>query len=150
MPRVFAASITAIMLMGTTPSFADQKAGAIDVYKSAGCGCCNGWVKHLEQAGYTVSANNTASGILAKIKRDAGLKPDLQSCHTAKAGGYVIEGHVPAEDVARLLAEKPDAIGLSVPGMPLGSPGMDTGSEKEPYEVLLMKKDGTTEVFAKH
>ena len=150
MPRLFAAALASIMLMSTTPSFAEQKSGTIEVFKSASCGCCNGWVKHLKQSGYTVNATNTAAGILAKIKRDAGLKPDLQSCHTGKVAGYVIEGHVPAQDVARLLAEKPDAVGLTVPGMPLGSPGMDTGPDKEPYEVLLVKKDGSTEVFARH
>jgi len=72
------------------------------------------------------------------------------SCHTAKVGGYVVEGHVPAEDVKRLLAEKPDALGVSVPGMPIGSPGMEQGDTKEPYDVLLLRKDGTAEVYAKH
>lgn len=150
MLKLLLSSLAAILLVSATPSHAEQKAGTIEVWKSASCGCCNGWVKHMTQAGYMVTTKNTASGILAKIKRDAGLEPDLQSCHTAKAGGYVIEGHVPAQDVARLLAEKPDAIGLTVPGMPLGSPGMDIGPDKEPYEVLLVKKDGTTEVFARH
>jgi len=74
----------------------------------------------------------------------------LQSCHTAKVGGYVVEGHVPAADVKRLLAEKPDAIGLTVPGMPLGSPGMEAGDRREPYEVLLVRRDGSTAVFARH
>lgn len=143
-------SAVALFLLGAAPSFAVENSSSIEVWKSPSCGCCNGWIKHLKQAGYTVTANNTASGILAKIKRDAGLNPNMQSCHTGKVAGYVIEGHVPAEDVARLLAEKPDAIGLTVPGMPLGSPGMDVGPDKEPYEVLLVKKDGTTEVFAKH
>lgn len=143
-------SATALFLLNASSSLAADRSSTIEVWKSAGCGCCNGWIKHLEQAGYAITAKNTASGILAKIKRDAGLKPDLQSCHTGKVAGYVIEGHVPAEDVARLLAEKPDAAGLTVPGMPLGSPGMDTGPDKEPYEVLLVKKDGSTEVFARH
>lgn len=135
-------------LLAASPAQAGN-ASPVEVWKSASCGCCGLWVKHMEQAGHKVKANDVALGILSKIKREAGLKPELHSCHTAKVGGYVIEGHVPAEDVARLLDEKPDAIGLSVPDMPLGSPGMDTGPEKEPYEVLLVKKDGTTEVFAR-
>ena len=131
-------------------AFAENTPNTVEVWKSASCGCCSGWIKHMKSAGYAVQAQDTALGILAKIKRQSGLSPDLQSCHTAKIGGYVIEGHVPAEDVARLLQEKPDAVGLTVPGMPLGSPGMDFGPDKEAYEVLLVKKDGTTEIFAKH
>ncbi len=150
MRRILLMSVLAAALQFGGPATAEQKSTPVEVWKSESCGCCNGWVKHMESAGYAVKANNAALGILAKIKRQAGLSPDLQSCHTAKVGGYVIEGHVPAEDVARLLEEKPDAIGLTVPGMPLGSPGMEFGPEKEPYEVLLVKKDGTTEVFARH
>jgi len=146
--RLAAAGALALLL--SSPLHADQKPDPIEVWKSAGCGCCGLWVEHLRNAGYSVKTNDTAAGVLAKIKKQAGLGPDLQSCHTAKTGGYVIEGHVPAEDVARLLKEKPDAVGLTVPGMPLGSPGMDTGPDKEPYEVLLVKKDGSTEVFARH
>lgn len=134
-----------------TPAFSDRSGQPqLEVWKSPTCGCCAGWVKHMDNAGYAVTAQNVALGILAKIKKQAGLAPDLQSCHTARVGGYIIEGHVPAEDVKRLLAEKPDAIGLAVSGMPLGSPGMEMGNEKERYEVLLVKKDGSTEVFAKH
>ena len=91
-----------------------------------------------------------AAGQLTQFKVKHGITPDLASCHTARVAGYTIEGHVPVREINRLLAEKPDAIGLTVPGMPLGSPGMDYGSEKEPYDVLLIKKDGTTSVFAKY
>ena len=87
---------------------------------------------------------------LAALKRQAGIGDKLASCHTAKIDGYVIEGHVPGSDIKRLIAERPDAIGLTVPGMPVGSPGMEQGAEFEPYDVLLIKKDGATEVFAKH
>ena len=133
------------------PVRADQSAtGVMQVWKSPSCGCCVGWAEHMDRAGFTVKSHDVAVGILARIKRQAGIAPDYQSCHTAKIGGYVIEGHVPAADVKRLLTEKPEAIGLVVPGMPLGSPGMDFGPEKEPYEVLLVKKDGSTEVFARH
>ncbi len=133
------------------PALADQaRTGVMQVWKSPSCGCCGGWATHMEGAGFRLKTHDVAAGILAKIKRQAGIAPDHQSCHTAKIGGYVIEGHVPAADVKRLLAEKPDAVGLVVPGMPLGSPGMDFGPDKEPYEVLLVKKDGSTEVFARH
>ena len=87
---------------------------------------------------------------LATIKRQAGIGAKLASCHTAKIAGYVIEGHVPASDIKRLVAEHPDAVGLTVPGMPAGSPGMEQGGEFEPYDVLLLKRDGTTTVFAHH
>ena len=142
---------TFILALYATPALPDRAGPKqLEVWKSASCGCCGAWVKHMENAGHIVTAQNVALGILAKIKKQAGLAPDLQSCHTAKVGGYIIEGHVPAEDVKRLLEEKPDAIGLAVPGMPIGSPGMEMGNEKERYEVLLVKKDGSTEVFAKH
>lgn len=87
---------------------------------------------------------------LNQMKRTFGLKREQFACHTAIIDGYVIEGHVPADDVKRLVAEKPDAVGLTVPGMPIGSPGMEVGDAKEPYKVLLVKKDGTTEVWAEH
>jgi hypothetical protein len=129
---------------------AGASAQSIDVWKSASCGCCALWVKHLEQHGYTPKPRDVAAGQLARIKADARLPADVQSCHTAKVGGYVIEGHVPAEDIKRLLLEKPDAIGLAVPGMPAGSPGMEAGGQKEPYEVLLVRRDGATEVFSRY
>jgi hypothetical protein len=123
---------------------------AIDVWKSPTCDCCAAWVKHLEANGFTVRVMDAAPGALAAIKRQAGIGDKLASCHTGKIGGYVVEGHVPAPDIKRLLAEKPDAKALTVPGMPIGSPGMEQGAETEPYDVLLVKKDGSTETFAKH
>jgi hypothetical protein len=146
---LFSSLMAAVLLIGSSVN-AEQKPASVELWKSPNCGCCSGWMKHMQSAGHAVKAHDVASGILAKIKRQAGLSPDLQSCHTAKVGGYVIEGHVPAQDVARLLQEKPDAIGLAVPNMPMGSPGMDFGPDKEPYDVLLVKKDGSSEVFAKH
>ena len=108
------------------------------------------WVKHLEANGFAVTVNDADTSVLAALKRQAGISDKLASCHTAKIGGYVVEGHVPSSDIKRLVTERPDAIGLTVPGMPVGSPGMEQGDEFEPYDVLLMKKDGATEVFAKH
>lgn len=131
----------------------DVRAGEarqLQMWRSAGCSCCGSWAAHMEDNGFAVAIEDVASGILARIKRQAGLTPEQSACHTARIGGYVIEGHVPAADVERLLAEQPDAVGLAVPGMPVGSPGMERGGEKEPYEVLLVKQDGATEVFARH
>ncbi|MGE3527969.1 MAG: DUF411 domain-containing protein [Methyloceanibacter sp.] len=134
----------------TWPAFAGADA-SIEVWRSPSCGCCGAWMAHLEANGFAVTENAAAPSMLDQIKRQAGVGDDLASCHTAKIGPYVIEGHVPAEDIKRLLAEKPDALGLAVPGMPVGSPGMEQDDgEAEPYDVLLIKKDGTTEVFARH
>ena len=125
--------------------------GSVEVWRSATCECCGAWVKHLEAGGFAVKVNAAAPSILDRIKREAGMGEELAACHTAKIGPYVIEGHVPAADIKRLLADEPDALGLTVPGMPVGSPGMEHDDGKtEPYDVLLVKKDGTTEVFARH
>ena len=102
------------------------------------------------QAGFTVEARNVEQEALWSLKARSGVTPDLGSCHTAFVGGYVIEGHVPAADVGRLLSERPDAVGLTVPGMPIGSPGMEMGNEREAYETLLILRDGSTSVFQRH
>lgn len=125
------------------------RAEAIEVWKDANCGCCGAWIEHMRASGFKPTSHDVAAGALARIKKMAGLAPPLQSCHTAKVGGYVVEGHVPAEDVKRLLKEGPDGIGLAVPGMPLGSPGMEAGDRKEAYDVLLVRRDGTTEIFSR-
>jgi hypothetical protein len=123
-------------------------AETVDVFSTSGCGCCIGWIKHLEEAAFDVSNENLAMADLYAKKTGAGLKPGQTSCHTGFVGGYVVEGHVPAAEVKRLLAEKPDAIGLTVPDMPAGSPGM--GTSDEPYEVLLVARDGTSTVFSRY
>ena len=150
MIRILFPSLLAAVLLYSPPVYSGQKPAPVELWKSPNCGCCSGWMKHMQSAGHEVNAHNVKQDVLSRIKRQAGLSEDLQSCHTAKISGYVIEGHVPAEDIARLLLEKPDAIGLAVPNMPMGSPGMNFGPEKEPYDVLLVKKDGSTEVFARH
>ena len=132
-----------------SPAFA-AAADAIDVWKSPTCSCCGKWVKYLEANGFTVTSHNTNASALDRIKRQAGVGELFASCHTAKIDGYVIEGHVPAADIKRLVAERPDALGLTVPGMPASSPGMEQGDETEPYDVLLIKKDGTAEIFTRH
>ena len=132
-----------------SPAFAAMDS-SVEVGKSATCTCCGNWVKHLEANGLLPTVHSTEPGMLAEIKQHAGISSKLASCHTAKIDGYVIEGHVPAPDIKRLVVEHPDAVGLTVPGMPVGAPGMEQGAESEPYDVLLIKKDGTTEVFAHH
>lgn len=122
----------------------------LDVWKSPTCGCCKDWVAHMEAAGFRVNVHETGN---AAMRERLGIPVALGSCHTARAAGYALEGHVPAADVRRLLRERPDAVGLAVPGMPIGSPGMDGpeyGGRRDPYEVLLVAKGGGTRVFASH
>ncbi len=119
------------------------------VHKSASCGCCGLWVEHMQQAGFEVEVRNTDN--LNPIKKRLGVPLGKGSCHTAEVGGYFVEGHIPADDVRRLLAEKPDAKGLVVPGMPAGSPGMEMPDGRvQPYVVELVGADGSTEAFAQH
>jgi len=117
---------------------------------TGGCECCHAWARHLRQAGHEVAIKNLAMGRLMKMKLDAGIPATLTACHTARVDGYLIEGHVPEREIRRLLEERPEALGLVVPGMPVGSPGMESGSKREAYEVLLLKKDRSTEVFARY
>jgi hypothetical protein len=121
-------------------------AAEITVYKSATCGCCKKWISHLEQNGFKVSAFDVKDVVPYKIKNK--ITPQLASCHTAFVDGYAIEGHVPASDIKRLLTEKPDIHGLTAPGMPMGSPGMEIGDNFNAYDIILMNKDGSSEVYA--
>ncbi len=120
------------------------------VLKARGCGCCNGWIDILKSNGFHVTAEDVPAGILAREKQLRGIPSDLASCHTALVGNYVIEGHVPPADILRLLAEQPKAIGLAVPGMPYGSPGMGPESEREPYDVFLIRPTGGVKVFSSY
>ena len=120
----------------------------LHVLKDPGCGCCDDWIAVMAAAGFTVTTDEVANAALARIKAGRGITAALASCHTGMVAGYVIEGHVPPGDVHRLLAARPDAIGLAVPGMPWGSPGMGPESERDAYDVLLIRRDGGTEVFA--
>lgn len=123
---------------------------AIHVLKDPGCGCCSAWMEILDQAGFDVTSTPSAGAALFKEKAARGITPEMASCHTADVEGYVIEGHVPVADIRRLLDERPDAIGLAVPGMPYGSPGMGPESHREAYDVFLIRRDGTTEVFTSY
>ena len=123
-------------------------AATIEVVKSPYCGCCTHWVEYLRAEGFDVRVVEAED--VTPTARRLGVPDDLRSCHTASIGGYAIEGHVPAADVKRLLALKPRAAGIAVPGMVVGSPGMEHGDHKEPYQVLLFDKAGNTRVFATH
>lgn len=121
----------------------------VTVHKSPTCGCCKLWVEHLQHAGFSVQV--VESDDLAPIKAQVGVPPGRGSCHTAQVAGYFVEGHVPADDIVRLLTERPDARGLALPGMPMGSPGMEVPSgEIQPYTVELVAKDGNTTAFSHH
>lgn len=121
----------------------------VEVYKSATCGCCNGWVEHLQANGFMVRATNRED--LDDLKAKHGIPRAVQSCHMALVNGYVLEGHVPAADVQRLLKERPAIVGIAVPGMPVGSPGMEVpGQKAEPFDVVAFDKQGQTRVFASH
>jgi len=140
--------LAALLLLGAAALV--QAADLVEVYRAEGCDCCGKWAEYLKKNGFQVRVHNLSSQRLSRIKTEAGVAEKYSSCHTAKVEGYVIEGHVPAGDIKRLLKERPKAIGLSVPGMPIGSPGMEVGDEKEPYDVLLLKSDGSAEVYGKH
>ncbi|MBW7834298.1 MAG: DUF411 domain-containing protein [Simplicispira suum] len=123
---------------------------AVEVWKDPSCGCCKDWVVHMEENGFAVKVHDSGNNA---VRSRLGLPQKLGSCHTALVGGYLLEGHVPASDVRKLLAQKPKALGLAVPGMPVGSPGMDGavyGGRRDPYDVLLVARDGNTRVFSSY
>ncbi len=123
----------------------DDQPRAMTVYKSPTCGCCTAWIEHVQKAGFTCTVRDLPD--LTEVKASFGIPRALESCHTAQIGGYLVEGHVPADLIQKLLRDKPAARGLAVPGMPIGSPGMEGGTP-ERYQVLLFDKAGTTRVFA--
>lgn len=148
-PLVRFTSVTVVLgfVMGMVFWSVQGSAGEVTVYKSPTCGCCKDWVKHLEANGFKVTTQDVQDVTPHKLKH--GVRPELASCHTALVDGYVVEGHVPAADLKRLLKERPAVKGLAVPGMPMGSPGME-GAYKEPYKVLTFDDDGRTTVYASH
>ena len=123
-------------------------AATMTVYKSPSCGCCAKWVEHVQQHGFTVTVVPTAD--MMALKQKLGVPGEVMSCHTTKVGNYVVEGHVPAADIKRLLAQKPKARGIAVAGMPMGAPGMEHGDHRQPYATMLIGTDGKTRVFARH
>lgn len=147
--RTFLCLTAAVTVLAALRIPAAQAAAEhVRVYKTASCGCCTGWIRHLERHGFRVSAQDLPQAALMQKKLKSGLNPEQSSCHTAEIAGYVVEGHVPARELKRLLSERPDAIGLAVPDMPLGSPGMEAGDDRDAYDVLLIRRDGRADVFA--
>jgi len=136
-------------VMALRPAFAVESP-TIHVVKDRNCECCTQWIKVLERDGFTVTSENSLGMLLIRHKLDSGIPADMFSCHTARVDGYMVEGHVPPSDIRRLLAERPEAVGLAVPGMPYGSPGMGKESEREAYDVFLIHKDGSTTIFSRY
>jgi hypothetical protein len=145
-----AAGVAALPAMATAPAMT-----AMEVWKDPNCSCCKDWIELMEQAGFSVKVHDVGN---TTVRARLGLPARLGSCHTALVGGYLVEGHVPAADVHKLLRQKPKALGIAVPGMPIGSPGMDGpeyGGRKDPYDVLLVKRnlmnsEVSTSVFTSH
>ena len=140
-------AVLSLFLTAWIPCTRAQARPVVEVYKSESCGCCTKWVDHLRANGFTVRAQNVPEPAAYRIR--LGVPEHLGSCHSATVAGYALEGHVPAREIKRLLAERPKAQGLAVPAMPLGSPGMES-PRSDPYEVLLFHKDGRTSTYARY
>jgi hypothetical protein len=138
-------TLTGLILLATA-SIAN--AAQLTVHKSPYCGCCAKWIEHVEKHGFTVKVIESEQ--MGAVKKRLGVPDRLASCHTTEIGGYFIEGHVPAADIKRLLKEKPKAAGISVPGMPMGAPGMDESGQSQPYATVLVGRDGKTSIYARH
>jgi hypothetical protein len=148
--RLAGAVTAAFVLVASTaaaPAEGVAHRPVITVYKDPSCGCCKNWIEHLLKHGFKVDAKDTRD--LASVKRTLGVPERLGACHTAVVGGYLVEGHVPASDIDRLLSTKPKVRGIAVPGMPMGSPGME-GASRQPFSVLAFDAKGKTKVFARH
>ncbi|ODT66649.1 MAG: metal-binding protein [Pelagibacterium sp. SCN 63-23] len=135
---------------GIVPAFAQTALPSMHVLKDPNCGCCKDWIAIVEQAGFPVTVEFSEPAALARHKFASAIPEALWSCHTATVEGYMIEGHVPVPDITRLLAERPDAIGLAVPGMPFGSPGMGDENARDAYDVILIRRDGSGEIFSRY
>jgi hypothetical protein len=146
--RQFFFGASALAAMSALPALAGPSAPEVQVFKSPSCGCCGSWIEHMRAAGFMVKVTEVTDTTSARKR--LGLPDRFGSCHTATVGGYVLEGHVPAADVKRLLAAKPKALGLAVPGMPPSAPGMDVPGRRDPYQVLLVDAYGQASVFASY
>jgi hypothetical protein len=147
--RMSVAALASLLLVGAVPSPASRvPAVSVVVYKDPNCGCCVSWIEHLRKHGFEVSARDTND--VSGVKKTGRVPAQHHSCHTAFVGGYVVEGHVPAADIQKMLDEKPKIAGIAVGGMPIGSPGMEMGARKDKYDVIAFNRDGTTRVFARH
>jgi hypothetical protein len=149
MKRFALALVTLCLLVPAPGSTAQGRLPVVEVYKEPTCGCCSKWIDHLRSHGFTARAIDTDR--IDEIKTSRGVPRQARSCHTAIVGGYVVEGHVPAADILRLLKERPAVAGIAVPGMPIGSPGMEVpGTRAQAFDVIAFGKDGSTRVFASH
>lgn len=146
--RQFLASSVALLASGRLIAESAPAPSVVTVYKDAACGCCKEWIKHLSKNGFAVNAQDVEA--IDNIKRTMFVPEKLWSCHTAIVDRYVIEGHVPAKDIKKLLADKPKLQGLSAPGMPVGAPGMEQGNRKDHYDVIAFTRGGQTRVFASY
>lgn len=147
--HVLATLLTALVAATGSPA-AQQKTvlPSVHVYKTPTCGCCSKWVEHMRLAGFTVKAEDVSQEALQQLKTKFGVPDSANSCHTARLGGYVVEGHIPADTVKKMLNERPKVVGIAVPGMPVGSPGMEMpGVPGRPYDVLTFDKSGATRTY---
>lgn len=146
---IIPAVLVALMLSSCSPTTAAPALPLVKVTKNPTCGCCKVWVQRLRDAGFQVEVNDVDN--LNAVKQRVGLPYGMGSCHTAEVDGYFVEGHVPVEDIKRLLRERPQAKGIAVPGMPVGSPGMEVPSgQAQPYDVMLVGRDGSASVYSHH
>lgn len=146
LPRLLAPLALGLAVGTALPALASGE--EVTMFKDPNCGCCGKWADHMRANGFQVK--EIATREMGAVKRQAGVPQALGSCHTAKVGGYIVEGHVPAADVKRLLADKPAVVGVSAPGMPMGSPGMEGPYPADRYDVVSFDRDGKTAVFASH
>lgn len=146
--RLLISVVLGAVALPARPVCAAAKLPQVDVFKNPSCGCCGAWVDHMKNAGFDIKV--TLVDDTSDARKRAGIPDRFGSCHTAMVGGYAVEGHVPAYEVKRLLALKPNAIGIAVPSMPPGSPGMEMGARRDPYNVLLIDKGGRDTVFASY
>jgi Cu/Ag efflux protein CusF len=137
-----------LVMLSPVPALSGEPASQVHVYKNPTCGCCTKWVDHLRASGLSVKVTQTDDAI--GVRKRLGIPDRFGACHTASVDGYAIEGHVPAAEIKRLLATRPQAIGLAVPAMPVGSPGMEYGDRKDPYDVFLIDRQGNEAVFASY
>ncbi|MDQ1901945.1 MULTISPECIES: DUF411 domain-containing protein [unclassified Paracoccus (in: a-proteobacteria)] len=148
MTRLTRRTLLCAAAASAVPQFAlSGSATTIHVVEGTGCECCKQWTRYLQESGFEVTHEERFGTLLMQHKLDLGVPIELSSCHTGSVGGYFIEGHVPAADIRKLLQVRPDARGITVPGMPYGSPGMGPETKRDAYDVLLVRKDGTSEVF---
>jgi hypothetical protein len=146
--RLPLAALGALAMNHPLSALAATSPDPITVWKTPNCGCCQGWVLHLRDNGFQVMTNDVPD--TAPIRKKLGLPATFGSCHTAQLGTYVLEGHVPAQEIRRLLLEQPKAVGLAVAGMPVGSPGMEMGEARDAYDVLLVQADGTSRIYQRY